>query len=89
MALVGSVVLGLYTPLNHCFCHVEYCVTETSIVNRFGFLFPTGMAIRTLLLEAIEAVCSDLGEFPGYKRECQLLKSVANGNLVAEFSRDL
>ena len=61
-------------------------LAETSYA---GCLFPLSMAIRKLILEAIDAVCRDLGNLPAYRRECQLLSCVARGGSVAEFSRGL
>ena len=61
-------------------------LAETSYADS---MFPSGMAIRTLIFESIESICADLEHLPAYRRECQFLKSVANGSTVAEFSRSL
>lgn len=72
-------------------CHIARLTSvrrlaETSYIDS---LFPSGMAIRKLILEAIEIVCKDLGNIPAYNRECKFLNGVAGGSSVAEISRDL
>lgn len=52
-------------------------------------LFPSGMAVRSLLLVAVDKVCSDLDGMAGYQRELEFLRTISKGVSVAEFSRGL
>ena len=52
-------------------------------------IFPTGFALRSSLLEAVNVVMKQFGEIPGYQREVRFIERFAEGASVTEISREL
>ena len=52
-------------------------------------LFPSGCALRTLLIESTNIVIGDLGTMSQYQREVKFIQASLRGSSVAEISRAL